>query len=55
LPDWSIGRNVFEIERLARRRLMATAWIRQNAQTSDLLVEYFGASTDATVALVAGS
>jgi putative phosphoribosyl transferase len=55
LPDWSIGRNVFDIELLARRLLMTTAWIRQNAQTRDLLVGYFGAITDAAAALVAGS
>jgi len=46
-------RNVFDIELLARRLLMATAWVRQDAETSHLLVGYFGASTGAAAALVA--
>ena len=46
-------RNVFDIELLARRLLMATAWVRQDAETRDLLVGYFGASTGAAAALVA--
>ena len=32
---------------------MATAWARQDAETRDLLVGYFGASTGAAAALVA--
>ena len=46
-------RNVFDIELLARRLLMATAWVRQDAETRDLPVGYFGASTGAAAALVA--
>lgn len=46
-------RNVFDIELLGRRLLMATAWVRQDAATRDLLVGYFGASTGAAAALVA--
>jgi len=46
-------RNVFDIELLARRLLMATAWIRQDAETHGLLIGYFGASTGAAAALVA--
>jgi putative phosphoribosyl transferase len=46
-------RNVFDIELLARRLLMATAWVRQDAETHDLPIGYFGASTGAAAALVA--
>ena len=46
-------RNVFDIELLAQRLLMATAWVRHDAETRDLLVGYFGASTGAAAALVA--
>jgi len=46
-------RNVFDIELLARRLLMATAWVRKNAGTRDLRVGYFGASTGAAAALTA--
>ena len=45
--------NVFDIELLARRLLMATAWVRQDDETRDLPVGYFGASTGAAAALVA--
>jgi pimeloyl-ACP methyl ester carboxylesterase len=46
-------RNVFDIELLARRLLLATAWVRQDAETRNLAVGYFGASTGAAAALVA--
>jgi putative phosphoribosyl transferase len=46
-------RNVFDIELLARRLLMATTWARQDAETHDLPIGYFGASTGAAAALVA--
>ena len=46
-------RNVFDIELLARRLLIATTWVRQDAETRDLLVGYFGASTGAAATLVA--
>jgi putative phosphoribosyl transferase len=46
-------RNVFDIKLLAQRLLMATAWVRQDAETRDLRVGYFGASTGAAAALVA--
>jgi putative phosphoribosyl transferase len=46
-------RNVFDIELLARRLLMASAWVRQDAETCDLPIGYFGASTGAAAALVA--
>jgi len=46
-------RNVFDIELLAQRLLMATAWVRRDAGTADLPIGYFGASTGAAAALVA--
>jgi putative phosphoribosyl transferase len=46
-------RNVFDIELLAQRLLMATAWARGYAETGDLPIGYFGASTGAAAALVA--
>lgn len=46
-------RNVFDIELLAQRLLMATAWAKEDAETRDLPVGYFGASTGAAAALVA--
>lgn len=48
-------RNVFDIELLARRLLSATAWVRKDADTRDLAIGYFGASTDAAPMLVATS
>jgi len=46
-------RNVFDIELLARRLLLASAWVRQDAATRNLPIGYFGASTGAAAALVA--
>jgi pimeloyl-ACP methyl ester carboxylesterase len=46
-------RNVFDIELLAQRLLMATAWARGYVETADLPIGYFGASTGAAAALVA--
>ena len=46
-------RNVFNIELLAQRLLMATAWARGYVETGDLPIGYFGASTGAAAALVA--
>jgi len=47
--------NVFDTALLAQRLLMATAWVRQDAETRDLLVGYFGASTGAAAALLAAT
>ena len=47
--------NVFDIALLAQRLLMATAWVGQDAETRDLLVGYFGASTGPAAALVAAA
>jgi putative phosphoribosyl transferase len=43
----------FDIELLAQRLLVATAWVREHAEPRDLPVGYFGASTGAAAALVA--
>lgn len=46
-------RLVFDIDLLARRLLDATAWLKQEPQTRDLPIGYFGASTGAAAALLA--
>ena len=48
-------RNVFDIELLAQRLLMATSWVRAEADTADLPIGYFGASTGVAAALVAAA
>jgi putative phosphoribosyl transferase len=48
-------RNVFDIELLADRLGMATAWARQEEDTKSLPIGYFGASTGAAAALVAAA
>jgi putative phosphoribosyl transferase len=48
-------RNVFDIELLADRVLMASAWLRANARTGQLTLGYFGASTGAGAALQAAA
>jgi pimeloyl-ACP methyl ester carboxylesterase len=48
-------RNVFDIELLAERLSMAAAWAREASDTANLPVGYFGASTGAAAALVAGA
>ena len=48
-------RNVFNIELLARRLSMAAAWVRDDSETTNLPVGYFGASTGAAAALVAAA
>ncbi len=45
----------FDIERLSRRLVGATEWIAQGAETQDLPIGYFGASTGAAAALVAAA
>jgi putative phosphoribosyl transferase len=45
----------FDIARLARRLVDATAWARAEPATSELPVGYFGASTGAAAALVAAA
>ena len=47
--------NVFDIELLAQRLALATAWLRAQPTTGGLPIGYFGASTGAAAALVAAS
>jgi putative phosphoribosyl transferase len=47
--------NVFDINLLASRLLMARKWVGGDAKTSDLPVGYFGASTGAAAALIAAA
>ena len=47
--------NVFDIPLLAKRLLLATAWAREQAETAQLPIGYFGASTGAGAALVAAA
>jgi dienelactone hydrolase len=51
--DIPSGRFRFDIRLLANRLVEATRWLKQNADTQNLNVGYFGASTGAAVALVA--
>ena len=48
-------RNVFDIDLLADRVLMASAWLRQHTGTNRLPLGYFGASTGAGAALQAAA
>jgi putative phosphoribosyl transferase len=48
-------RNVFDIDLLAARVLMTSAWLRENAGTKHLPLGYFGASTGAGAALQAAA
>jgi putative phosphoribosyl transferase len=47
--------NVFDIQLLARRLVIATRWARANQATHGLPVAYFGASTGAAAALAAAA
>jgi putative phosphoribosyl transferase len=48
-------RNVFDIDLLANRVLMASTWLREDARTKALALGYFGASTGAAAALQAAA
>ena len=48
-------RNVFDIQLLAQRLLLATAWCEQEPDAAGLPICYFGASTGAAAALVAAA
>ena len=50
-----IRANVFDIELLAQRLALATAWLRDQPMSGGLPIGYFGASTGAAAALVAAS
>lgn len=45
----------FNIRLLAKRLIVATDWLAQQADTQNLIVGYFGASTGAAAALIAGA
>jgi dienelactone hydrolase len=45
----------FNIDLLSKRLVAVTDWIKQNPETQDLFVGYFGASTGAAAALVAAA
>ena len=47
--------NVFDIDLLADRVLLASAWLRADARTKQLPLGYFGASTGAAAALQAAA
>ena len=48
-------RNVFDIELLTQRLWMAAVWVRDDMETASLPIGYFGASTGAAAAVVAGA
>ncbi|HKT35349.1 MAG TPA: alpha/beta family hydrolase [Nitrospira sp.] len=48
-------RNVFDIDLLADRVLLASAWLRKDSRTAELTLGYFGASTGAGAALQAAA
>jgi putative phosphoribosyl transferase len=48
-------RKVFDIDLLAQRVLSTTYWVRQEPETKDLPIGYFGASTGAAAALKAAA
>ena len=55
-PDESMERaNVFDIELLSGRLVMATNWIMKSVETAGLPIGYFGASTGAAAALRAST
>lgn len=47
--------NVFDIELLSSRLILATNWVRRNTDTAGLPIGYFGASTGAAAALKAST
>ncbi len=55
-PDESEDRsNVFDINLLSDRLIMATDWVQSNPDTSEMNIGYFGASTGAAAALQAAA
>src|SRR2546423_10060521 len=53
--DEYTGQFRFDIGLLARRLVAATDWLRQNPETRDVPIGYFGASTGGGAALVAAA
>jgi putative phosphoribosyl transferase len=55
-PEEELDRaNVFDIPLLGRRLAAATGWLRQQPETGELALGYFGASTGAAAALIAAA
>jgi putative phosphoribosyl transferase len=55
LVDIQTGRYRFDIRLLANRLIGATAWVKQNPETRNLNIGYFGASTGAAAALLSAA
>lgn len=57
LEEWESEdrQKVFDIDLLAERLIGCTAWVREEPETKDLAVGYFGASTGAGAALEAAA
>ena len=57
LEEWEADdrSKVFDIGLLSERLLSATDWLTENAETKDLKIGYFGASTGAAAALQAAA
>lgn len=53
--DIQTGRLRFDINLLTQRLVAATDWLKENTETRELSVGYFGASTGAAAALVAAA
>ena len=53
--EWINGMNVFDVDLLATRLRLATAWLREQQACAQLPVGYFGASTGAAAALWAAA
>ena len=53
--DNQTGELRFDIEFLARRLVLTNDWLRENEETKNLKIGYFGSSTGAGAALIAAS
>jgi dienelactone hydrolase len=53
--DDRTGELRFNVDFLARRLARATEWLRENEETNNLKIGYFGSSTGAAAALIAAS
>jgi len=53
--DMKTGRYRFDIRLLANRIIGTTAWLKQNPETRNIAIGYFGASTGAAAALLASA
>jgi putative phosphoribosyl transferase len=53
--DMQTGRYRFDIRMLANRLVSTTQWLKENPETKDMNIGYFGASTGAAAALLAAA